>query len=173
MPSQSKVATVTEIRDWLGGVSSIVLTDYRGLSVKEMQGLRRALRDAGCEITVYKNRLAKIALAELQISALDEHLNGPTAFAVTSGDPVGLAKALSDYAKKHAALELKAGYVDGAALDAAGVRALADLPSREELYAKLMGSLLNPVRGFMAMANAPAGALARAMRAVADQKAAA
>ncbi len=83
------------------------------------------------------------------------------------------AKALADFAKEHKALEIKGGFVENALVDAAGVKAIAALPSREELIAKIMGTLLNPVRGFMAMANAPAGALARTLRAVADQRAAA
>lgn len=173
MVSDAKVAKVAEIMERLGAAESIVLADYRGLTVKEMQDLRRRLTAAGCEITIYKNRLTKIALAGLEITELDEFLLGPTAFAMSKGDPVGLAKALIDFAKEHEALEVKAAYIDESVVDPAGVVALAALPSREELVAKFMGALLNPVRGFMSMANAPAGALTRAMKAVADQKAAA
>lgn len=173
MASEAKVAQVAEIKERLGAASSIMLADYRGLSVKEMQELRRRLAASECEITVYKNRLTKLALAELGIDDLHEHLIGPTAFALTDGDPASLAKALVDFAKDHEALEVKAAYVDAVVMDGSAVRALASLPSRDELLAKLMGSLVNPVRGFMVVANGPAAALTRTMRAVADQKAAA
>jgi large subunit ribosomal protein L10 len=173
MASELKVAKVAEIKERLGAASSVVLADYRGLSVKDMQQLRRDLTAAGCEITIYKNRLTKIALADMDIAELDEFLIGPTAFAMTNGDPVALAKALIDFSKEHDALEVKVAYVDEALISAEDIKVLAALPSRDELIAKLMGTMLNPVRGFMAMANAPAAAFTRTLKAVADQKAAA
>jgi len=173
MPNDQKSAVVAEIKDKITGSGGIILADYRGLSVKEMQELRGLVREAGGEIKIYKNRLTVIALRELAMPTMDEHLVGPTAFVFTPEDPVAAAKALVNYAKQHDALEVKAGFLDNEVVDAASVKAIASLPSREELIAKLMGTLLNPVRGFMSMANAPAGALARAMKAVADQKAAA
>jgi len=173
MPSQQKLDAVAEIKERLSGAQAMVLADYRGLDVGEMQVLRRSLRAAGCQIKIYKNRLTKIALADMGRPAMDEHLLGPTAFVLAESDPARLAKTLMDFAKEHSELEVKAGYFDGEIVDAATVKVLASLPSREELIAKFMGTALNPVRGFMAMANAPAGALARVMRTVADQKAAA
>jgi large subunit ribosomal protein L10 len=173
MVSESKIAKVAEIRERLGASSSVLLADYRGLNVKDMQDLRRTLTANGCEITIFKNRLTKLALAELEITGLDEHLVGPTAFVMTQGDPVVLAKTVVDFSKEHDSLEVKIAYVDSALMAAEQVKVLAALPSREELLAKLMGSLLNPVRGFMTVATGPAGALTRAMKAVADQKAAA
>ncbi len=173
MPNDSKFESVAEIKDHFANSSSVVLADYRGLTVKEMQTLRAALREAGAELRVYKNTLTQIAMRELALPDLGEMLEGPTAFLFAYGDPVGPAKALVDFAKDHAAIQLKGGFIERRITDASGISALAALPSREELYAKLAGSLAAPLAGVARVLNAPAGALARAIRAVADQKAAA
>ncbi len=173
MPTSQKQETINEIKGRFSDSETVILADYRGLSVKEMQQLRTRLRESGAEVKVYKNTLTQIALRELDLPSLDEYLEGPTAFVFAEGDPVAPAKAMTAFMREHAALELKGGFIQRAIIDAAGVKAIATLPSREELIAKLMGSLVNPIRGFMSMCNAPAGALARAMQAVADQKAAA
>jgi large subunit ribosomal protein L10 len=173
MPTETKAVLVAEIKDKITGSTGIIMADYRGLSVKDMQELRSKLRESGGEVRIYKNRLTEIAMRELAMPSMGDFLEGPTAFVFTSDDPVGPAKTLMDFAKDHQALEVKGGFIENAVIGAASVKALASLPSREELVAKLMGSMLNPVRGFMSMANAPAAALARALRAVADQKAAA
>ena len=173
MVSESKIAAVTEIKERLGGVSSLVLADYRGLSVKEMQDLRRRLRESGCEITIYKNRLSKIALADLEISELDEYLVGPTAFVLSDEDPASLAKTLMDFAKEHEALEVKVAYIDAAVMSADEVRTLATLPAREELIAKLLGTMQNPMAGLVRVANGPASAFVRILGAIKDQKTAA
>lgn len=173
MPKPGKTTVVAEIKEKLTGSVGVIMADYRGLSVKEMQELRAKVRDAGGELKVYKNTLTEIALRELAMPAMDEVLEGPTAFLFAHEDPVAPTKALVEFAKKHEALEVKGGFVQNALVDAAGVKAIAALPSREELIAKIMGSMVNPVRGFMQVANGPAAAFARAVRAVADQKAAA
>jgi large subunit ribosomal protein L10 len=172
MPSQEKYEAVAEIKDTLGSAEAFVIADYRGLNVKEMQELRRNMRDAGCYITIYKNRLTKIALAELEMESMDEYLEGPTAFAMTDSDPVTVAKTVVDFAKAHEALEVKGGYIDAAVVDADTIKALAALPSREELIAKLMGSLQNPAAGLVRVLDGPISAFARTLRAIADQKAA-
>ena len=173
MPTEAKSVTVAEIKEKLNASVGVIMADYRGLSVKEMQELRSKVRAAGGEVKIYKKTLSEIAVRELALPNMDEFLQGPTAFVFASEDPVAPAKALVDFKKGHDALELKGGYVQNAVVDASAVKAIAALPSREELIAKIMGTMLNPVRGFMSMANAPAGALARALQAVADQKAAA
>ncbi len=173
MPTQAKSDVVAEIKDKLTASGGVIMADYRGLSVKDMQELRIKIREAGGEVKVYKNTLTEIAVRELALPNMDEYLQGPTAFVFAGEDPVAPAKALVDFKKGHDVLEVKGGYVQNTVVDAAGVKAIAALPSREELIAKIMGSLVNPIRGFMSMANAPAGALARALQAVADQKAAA
>jgi large subunit ribosomal protein L10 len=172
MPNASKVESVAEIKDRFSRASSIILADYRGLSVKEMQELRRKVRDAGADLRVYKNTLTQIAMRELAMPDLGDMLEGPTAFLFTYADPVASAKVLVDFTKEHKALEVKGGFIERGITDAAGVKALAALPSREEMLAKLAGALAGPITGFARVLNAPVGALARAMQAVADQKAA-
>lgn len=173
MPTTEKQRLVGEIKDRLANSGGVILADYRGLSVKDMRVLRTSLRVIGGEATVYKNSLAQIAIRELELPNMDEFLAGPTVFVFTPEDPVATAKALLDFAKENKVFSFKGGLIEGNIVSAEAVKAIASLPSREELIAKLMGTMLNPIRGFMAMANAPAGALARVVKAVADQKAAA
>lgn len=173
MPTEQKVATIAEIRDKFAGAGGVILVDYRGLTVKEMQGMRAKLREVGAEVRVYKNTLTARALIELEYPSMDEMLEGPTAFVFAGDEPVAPSKAIFDYAKEHKALEVKGGLFEGHVVAAADVKRLASLPSREILIAQIMGALQSPVRNFMYLCNAPAGALARAFRAVADQKAAA
>ncbi len=173
MPTSEKQRLVAEIKDRLSSSGGVILADYRGLSVKDMRALRTSLHETGSEATVYKNSLAQIAIRELELPNMDEYLAGPTVFVFTPEDPVATAKALLAFAKENKAFAFKGGLIEGNVVTADAVRAIAVLPSREELIAKLMGTMLNPIRGFMAMANAPAGAFARAVKAVADQKAAA
>lgn len=173
MATSEKQRIVGEIKERLQASGGLVMADYRGLSVKAMQTLRGRLREVGAEVTVYKNSLTEIAVRELDMPSMGEYLEGPTALVFMPEDPVSSAKAMIDFGKENKVFSVKGGYIDGALVSADQVKAIASLPSREELIAKLMGTMLNPVRGFMSMANAPVGALARAFRAVADQKAAA
>ena len=173
MPTIGKEQTVAEIKDRFARASSVILVDYRGLTVKELQQLRGVLRDAECELTVYKNTLAEIAIRELAMPDLGSLLEGPSAFTFSFGDPVAPAKALAAFAKEHKALELKGGLIERNVVDAAGVKALAALPSREELLAKLLGTMQNPISGFVRVLNGPISAFVRTLGAVADQKAAA
>lgn len=173
MPTTQKQELVAEIKERLSSSGGVILADYRGLSVKDMRALRTSLRETGGEATVYKNSLAQIAIRELDLPNLDEFLAGPTVFVFTPDDPVATAKVLLTFSKENKVFAFKGGLIEGDVVSAESVRAMASLPSREELIAKLMGTMLNPTRGFMAMANAPAGAFARVVKAVADQKAAA
>ena len=126
-----------------------------------MQELRNKLREAGAELTVYKNSLTEIAMRELALPSMSEYLAGPTAFVFAGEDPVAPAKALTAFAKEHKALELKGGLVENQVVDADGVKAIATLPSREELIAKLLGTMLNPIVGFARVLNGPVEAFAR------------
>lgn len=173
MPTAEKAALVAEIKDRFVSASGVIMADYRGLTVKQMQALRAKLREAGGDLKVYKNTLTQIAVRELALPSMDELLEGPTVLAFAVNDPVPVAKALSDFAKESKVLELKGGFVDGSVISAEQVQALASLPSRDVLVAQVMGLLVSPIRGFMSMCNAPASAFARAVKAVADQKAAA
>lgn len=173
MPTVAKEGLVAEIKDRFNSAEAVIMVDYRGLSVKEMHELRGVLRGFASEVKVYKNSLTEIAIRELAMPSMDEYLAGPTAFVFASEDPVGPAKALNEFAKKHQALQLKGGFVDNQVIGADGVKALATLPSREELIAKLLGTMQNPLVGFARVLNGPVEAFARTVQAVADQKAAA
>jgi len=173
MPTSQKEELVEVIKDRFADSQAILFADYRGLSVKELEQLRIKLREAGAELTIYKNSLTEIAMRELALPSMAEYLSGPTAFIFSAEDPVAPAKALTAFAKLHNALELKAGLVENQVVDAAGVKAIATLPSREELLAKLLGSMINPIVGFARVLNGPTEAFARTVQAVADQKAAA
>ena len=173
MPTAQKETLVEEIKDRFAGSEAVLLADYRGLSVKELQQLRVKLREVGAELTVYKNSLTEIAMRELALPSMADYLAGPTAFIFAGEDPVAPAKALTTFAKEHKALELKGGLVENQVVDADGVKAIATLPSREELIARLLGTMVNPLVGFARVLNGPAEAFARTVQAVAEQKAAA
>ncbi len=173
MPTLQKEDKVVEIKNRFTGSGAVIMADYRGLSVKEMQALRNDLRAVGCELKVYKNSLTEIAIRELALPNMDAFLAGPTAIVFAGEDPVAPAKALTAFAKKHKALEVKGGLVENQVVDADGVMAIATLPSREELIAKLLGTMLNPLTGFARVLNGPVEAFARTVSAVAEQKTAA
>ena len=173
MPNTHKIEEVAAIKDRFSRASAVILADYRGLTVKEMQALRVSLRAAGAELRVYKNTLAQIAMRELALPDLGDLLDGPTAFLFTYSDPVAPAKAIVDFTKDHKVLEVKGGFIESAVTSAEGVIALASLPSREELIAKLLGTMLNPIVGFARVLNGPTEAFARTVQAVAEQKGAA
>lgn len=173
MPNIEKEQQVVEIKDRFTRATAVILVDYRGLTVKELQELRGKLRESGCELRVYKNTLTEIAMRELAMPDLGTLLEGPSAFTFSYGDPVAPAKALATFSKDHPALEIKGGFIERSVTDMSGVKALASLPSREELIAKLLGTMQNPTAGFVRVLAGPAGAFARVVRAIADQKAAA
>jgi large subunit ribosomal protein L10 len=156
---REKTQLVQEIADRFSRSKSAVATDYRGLNVAEVTELRKQLRDAGVEYRVLKNSMTRRALAQLEISGFDDYLTGPTALAFGADDPVLPAKILNDFAKRHKALELKGGIVEGKIVDAAGVVELATLPSREGLLSMLLSVLQAPMRN-----------LAYAVQQIADQK---
>lgn len=173
MPTNAKTDKVAEIKTRLTGSVGVIMADYRGLTVREMQELRAKVRGAGGDLRVYKNTLAEIAVRELALPSMDEFLTGPTAFVFAQDDPVAPTKAMMDFAKDHKALEVKGGFVQNAIVDAAAVKAIALLPSREELIAKLLGTMLNPMASTARILNAPVSAFVRAVNAVAQQKEAA
>ncbi|KJK56721.1 MULTISPECIES: 50S ribosomal protein L10 [Actinomycetes] len=140
MARPDKAAAVAEVTDMFRASNAAVLTEYRGLTVKQMKNLRRSLGD-NAQYAVVKNTLTKIAANEAGISELDDLFAGPTAVAFVTGDPVESAKALRDFAKENPALIIKGGVLDGKALSADDIKKLADLESREVLLAKLAGAL--------------------------------
>lgn len=173
MPNIQNQETLVRIKEELAGVNAMWVVDYRGLTVKEIQTLRNNIREADAGMKVYKNTLMHIALEELELPNLDAVLEGPSAFVFAGEDPVASAKALKDFAKKNKNLIVKGGMMDGLFVDAAQVDAIASLPSREELIAKLLGTISNPLVKTVRVLNGPMEAFARCVSAIADQKTAA
>lgn len=169
MPTQAKVDQVAEIKGLLETCQGFFVVNYRGLSVKDSQELRRTLRETGATMTVYKNNLVKRALADAELPEV-EYLVGPTACVFFETDPVAPAKALKEFAKTHPVLEIKGGLTEGSVVDELQVKAIADLPSREELIAKLLGTMQNPLSKIVRVLNGPAESFARVVQAIADQK---
>jgi large subunit ribosomal protein L10 len=171
MARPEKTAAVAEIVDSFNDAAGAVLTEYRGLTVKQLQELRRALGE-NANYAVVKNTLAKIAATEVGIEGFDDLLTGPTAIAFINGDVVEAAKGLRDFAKANPALVIKGGVLDGKPLDAAEVAKLADLESREVLLGKLAGAMLASLSQAVYLLNAPlsqAARLAGALQAKAEQ----
>src|SRR5688500_18753702 len=171
MARPDKAAAVAEIVDSFHDSTGAVLTEYRGLTVKQLQDLRRALGE-NANYAVVKNTLTQIAAKEAGVEGFDELLNGPTAIAFINGDVVEAAKGLRDFAKANPALVIKGGYIDGSTMDANEIAKLADLESREVLLGKLAGAMLASLSQAVYLLNAPlaqAARLAGALQAKAEQ----
>lgn len=145
MPTQDKIETVADLRQRLDGVKTVMLTEYRGLTVAQLSELRKQLRAVRAEYKVVKNRLARLAGAELGFEALRPHLKGPTALVIAKDDPVAVAKTLTTFAKTNQALAIKVAVVDGQLVTPDGIKALSDLPSREVLRAQIVGLIQGPL----------------------------
>jgi large subunit ribosomal protein L10 len=141
MPNAEKVEKVAALKERIEGSSALLLTEYRGLTVSEIQELRRSLRETDTSFAVVKNTLMQRAAADAGITELQEFLAGPSAVAFVGGDPVAAAKKIKAAAKLYPSLVLKGGYMDGAVLDARGANGLADLESREVMLSKIAGML--------------------------------
>jgi large subunit ribosomal protein L10 len=172
-PRPEKVAVVDEVRERLSSSSAVLLTEYRGLKVSELAALRRSLRAVGGDYKVYKNTLVRFAVRDLGLEGVEELLVGPTALAFVDGDAAAVAKALRDYSRTNPALVLKGGVLGSKALSADDARALADLPSREVLLARLAGGLAAPLQQFAGLLQALPRNMAYGLKALVDQKVAA
>ena len=173
MSKAERQATVEEITERFRDSQAALLTEYRGLTVKQLKELRRTL-GATTQYAVAKNTLTKIAAKQAGIEGLDELLVGPSAIAFVSGDPVEAAKGLRDFAKTHPLLVIKGGVMDGKPLSPAEVTKLADLESREVLLAKAAGAMKATLANAAALFQAPLTQFARtadALRAKAEQDA--
>ncbi|PXW87733.1 LSU ribosomal protein L10P [Streptohalobacillus salinus] len=156
---ENKKQVVSEIAAKLRESESTILVDYRGLDVSEVTELRKELRDAGVEFKVYKNTMTRRAADDAELSELNEVLVGPTAIAFSNEDVVAPAKILNNFAKKHEALEIKGGVIQGNIASVEQIKELADLPNYEGLLSMLLSVLQAPVRNF-----------AYATKAIAEQK---
>ena len=142
-----KKAVVAEVSAQVANAQTIAIAEYRGIEVVHLTQLRKKARESGVYLRVLKNTLVRRAVANTSFEGLGEHMVGPLIYSI-SADPVAAAKVLSDFGKTNDKLVLKAGSYAGKVLDKAGVQALASIPSREELLAKLLGVMQAPVSGF-------------------------
>ena len=145
---EQKQVIVNEIKEKLEKAASLVIVDARGLTVEQDTAMRKQLREAGVDYKVYKNTMVHFAIQGTVYEGLDEYLNGPSAFAFSYGDATTAASILSKVAKDVKALEFKAGVVEGVTYDAAGMKLVAEIPSREVLPSKLLGSFKSPMSSF-------------------------
>ena len=172
MPNKNNVAMLEKVSESLDNSKGVFVIDYRGLSVKETQGLRRALTEAGAHMKVYKNNIVKIALKNAQLPEI-ENLEGTCAYVSSEKGPVDAAKVIKKQSESLRKIEWVGGIADGNALSAEDARAYADLASREELMAQLVYVVASPLRGIVSVAAGPARGLVTALDALAEQKSAA
>src|SRR6202167_1363002 len=168
-PRPEKVAVVNEVRARLDGAQAAILTEYRGLTVREMAALRHALVAAGSDYKVYKNTLVKLAIAGGRHESLESLLEGPTAIAFVSGEVSAVAKALRDYARTNPSLIVKGGLHGEGFLSAQDLGVLADLPSREVLLARMAGAIAAPLQQFAGLLQGLPRGLAYGLSALLDQ----
>ena len=154
-----KQPIVQEISEMINGAQSVVVVDYRGLTVAEDTQLRKQLREAGVSYKVYKNTMGNFAIEGTEFEGLKGCLEGPTGLAICKEDATAAARVLADFAKDAPALELKGGVVEGTFYDAEGIQVIAKIPSREVLISKFLGSIQSPIANF-----------ARVIKQIAEQK---
>lgn len=153
-PRPEKIAVVDEVRDKLASAGAAILTEYRGLKVSELEGLRRSLREAGGEYKIYKNTLVRFATRDLGIDGIDPLLEGPTAIAFADADVPAVAKALRDFSRTNPLLVVKGGVMGSSVLSAGDAAALAEIPSRDVLLARLAGLMAAPMQQFAGLLQA-------------------
>ena len=171
MPTEAKQATVAELKDELSKARTTIVADYRGLTVSDIQSVRRNLRGQGITYRVVKNRLAKIAAQEAGTGELNELLVGPSALAMGSGDEVTLARTFLDAIKPFRQVAVRGAVLSGKRVDADSVARLATLPTRDVMLGQLAGGIVSPLSSMASLLAAPLRNLGYALQQVADQKA--
>lgn len=169
-PRPEKVAAVAEVRERFASSSAALLTEYRGLKVKDLAALRTTIRDAGGEYKIYKNTLVRLATKELELDGVEDLLVGPTAIAFVEGDAVLVAKSLREFAKTNPALVIKGGLLGKAVLSAQDTSALADVAPREVLLAQFAGALAAPMQKMAGLLAALPRNFAYGLKALIDQR---
>jgi large subunit ribosomal protein L10 len=163
-----KEEQVAELHEKFGRATCVYLADYRGVDVESVNELRARIHregEGGYEYRVAKNAVLRRAAAETGVEVLTENFTGPSAIAISYTDPVGLAKILTDFAKEHEVFELRAGMLDGRAIEPAEIGTLATLPSLDELRGKLVGLLQAPATKIARLVSEPGGQIARVLAA--------
>jgi large subunit ribosomal protein L10 len=171
MPNEAKVELVGRIKDDLAAADAVWVVDYRGLTVKQAEDLRSRVREQGAVFKVYKNSFTERALVELELPSLGAVLEGPSAFVFVSGDPVASAKVIKDFAVANEKLEVKGGLLNKEVVTVEQIKAIADLPSREQLIAQFIGSIRSPLAGIVHVLNGPASQLVRTLGAISEKAA--
>jgi ribosomal protein L10 len=169
VPTQAKAESVLALRERLGTCRTAVLTEYRGLTVRQLSDLRKQLKAASAEYKVVKNRLAKLAVKDSPLDPLAGHLKGPTGLVIAREDPVGVAKALQAFVRTTPVFAIKVGMVEGKVLEPTELRALADLPSKEVLRAQVVGAIQGPMSQLITLLQAPQAELLRVLEARSKQ----
>lgn len=169
MPTPQKAATIDELTDQLSRSKLTIIADYRGLPVSALQGFRMNLRPTGAAFRVAKNTLTTIAAGRAGVEGLDTLLAGPTALVMGFDDPVQTAKVVSDFVRTSRVLTVRGAVMEGRLVTAADVEAIATLPSREELQAKLLGMLLSPMARTVGVLSGPSRSLAYLLNARSEQ----
>lgn len=167
---EAKKAVVSELVEKFSKAQSAVLVDYRGLNVEEVTELRATARKSNVDYKIYKNTMIRFAVKETGYEDLLKDLVGPSGLAFSYEDPIVAAKIFAEFGKNHKKMEIKAGMVDGKVLDAQGVMDLAELPSREVLVAKVLGSLNAPISGLVNVLQGNIRGLLVALNQIKEQK---
>ena len=170
MPTEAKKATVAELKEEFSAARTTIVADYRGLTVSEIQAVRRALRGEGITYRVVKNRLAKIAAQEAGQTELSEMLEGPTALAMGAGDEVVLARTFLDAVRPYKTVVVRGAVLNGKRVGSDSVSRLATLPSRDMLLAQLAGGMASPLTTMASLFAAPLRNLGYALSQLAEQK---
>lgn len=170
MVGPGKKEKVKEIKEKLTQAKTVILTDYRGLNVRDLADLRRLLKEQGAEYKIFKNTLIKIAAQEAELEGLAPYLEGPTALAFGQTDETSAARVLADFAKDHEVLKIKAGVLEQEVIDEARVKMLASLPTKEELIAILIRLLRAPASNLINALTSPARSVVFALKNIAAQK---
>lgn len=145
MPTQEKVETIEDFKTRLDGAKTVLVTEYRGLTVQQLSDLRKQLRGVSASYKIIKNRLAKLAMTDSDLSKLGPHLKGPTGMVISKEDPVAVAKALHTFARTNQALAIKAGFIEGQVLPPADLKALSELPSKDAIRSQIIGAIQGPL----------------------------
>ncbi|MBI4825267.1 MAG: 50S ribosomal protein L10 [Nitrospirae bacterium] len=166
MKKEEKVRVITELQEKFSKATGLIFTDYRGLTVEEISDLRKKLREHSFEYRVVKNTLAKRAAVETPVNAAKEMFKGPVGVAFGYGDPVMLAKQMLEFSKANEKLQIKGGMVEGGVCNAAQIKTISELPSREVQLSMLIGAMQSPVSKLARLLNASVAQIIYAMEAL-------
>lgn len=170
MPTQAKIDAVTELKQRVEQTQGIYLAEYKGLNVKAISELRGKIREAGAEMIVAKNTLLNLAITGTAAEGLNAYLQGPNAAIFCDTDALAPAKVIQEFAKTHDQVVWKGGYVDGTVVDAAGMQRIADLPSRQEIVAGVVGGVAAPLSGLVNTLGGVVSEFVFTLQSICDQK---